>query len=149
MRVQKISAQCVLQFTPSLAASCVLHRSVSRVIHCLELSRVSNPAPSPGRSSYMRSNIVRKKYCPPLRKTARAPHKFREHCVHRSVPDQVTARAGSGASRHDNSTRTHFEAAQRVQIPPSSRPGHAHGIQVVLRGVDTESADAPDAGASL
>lgn len=37
MRVRKISAQCVLQFTPSLAAGCVLHRPVSRVIHCLEL----------------------------------------------------------------------------------------------------------------
>ena len=38
MRVRKISAQCVLQFTPSLAAGCVLHRPVSRVIHCSELS---------------------------------------------------------------------------------------------------------------
>lgn len=37
MRVRKISAQCVLQFTPSLAAGCVLHRPVSRVIHCSEL----------------------------------------------------------------------------------------------------------------
>lgn len=38
MCVRKISAQCVLQFTPSLAAGCVLHRPVSRVIHCSELS---------------------------------------------------------------------------------------------------------------
>lgn len=37
MCVRKISAQCVLQFTPSLAAGCVLHRPVSRVIHCSEL----------------------------------------------------------------------------------------------------------------
>ena len=37
MRVRKISAQCVLQFTPSHAAGCVLHRPVSRVIHCSEL----------------------------------------------------------------------------------------------------------------
>ena len=36
MRVRKISAQCVLQFTPSLAAGCVLHRPASRVIHCSE-----------------------------------------------------------------------------------------------------------------
>lgn len=40
MCVRKISAQCVLQFTPSLAAGCVLHRPVSRVIHCSELSFV-------------------------------------------------------------------------------------------------------------
>ncbi|GBM54732.1 hypothetical protein AVEN_76241-1 [Araneus ventricosus] len=37
MCVRKISAQCVLQFTPNLAAGCVLHRPVSRVIHCSEL----------------------------------------------------------------------------------------------------------------
>lgn len=43
MRVRKISAQCVLQFTPSLAAGCVLHRPVSRVIHCSELSNVRQP----------------------------------------------------------------------------------------------------------
>lgn len=40
MCVRKISAQCVLQFTPSLAAGCVLHRPVSRVIHCSELYSV-------------------------------------------------------------------------------------------------------------
>lgn len=40
MCVRKISAQCVLQFTPSLAAGCVLHRPVSRVIHRSELLRV-------------------------------------------------------------------------------------------------------------
>lgn len=37
MCVRKISAQCVLQFTPSLAAGCVLHRPSSRVIHRSEL----------------------------------------------------------------------------------------------------------------
>jgi len=36
MCVRKISAQCVLQFTPSLAAGCVLHRPTNRVIHRLE-----------------------------------------------------------------------------------------------------------------
>ncbi len=36
MCVRKMSAQCVLQLTPSLAASCVLHRPTSRVIHRLE-----------------------------------------------------------------------------------------------------------------
>lgn len=36
MCVQRISAQCVLQFTPSLAAGCVLHRPENRVIHRLE-----------------------------------------------------------------------------------------------------------------
>lgn len=39
MCVRKISAQGVLQFTPSLAAGCVLHRPASRVIHCSELSK--------------------------------------------------------------------------------------------------------------
>ncbi|GFS75292.1 hypothetical protein NPIL_163581 [Nephila pilipes] len=38
MRVRKFGVQCVLQFTPIIAASCVLHRPVSRVIHCSELS---------------------------------------------------------------------------------------------------------------
>ena len=33
IRVQNIDAQCVLQFTLLLAASCVLHRRPSRVIH--------------------------------------------------------------------------------------------------------------------
>ena len=33
IRVQNIDAQCVLQFTLLLAASCVLHRRSSRVIH--------------------------------------------------------------------------------------------------------------------
>lgn len=36
MCVQRISAQCVLQFTPSIAAGCVLHRPENRVIHRLE-----------------------------------------------------------------------------------------------------------------
>ncbi|CAN7945212.1 unnamed protein product [Ixodes hexagonus] len=36
MCVQRVSAQCVLQFTPSLAAGCVLHRPENRVIHHLE-----------------------------------------------------------------------------------------------------------------
>lgn len=36
MCVQRVSAQCVLQFTPSLAAGCVLHRPENRVIHRLE-----------------------------------------------------------------------------------------------------------------
>ncbi|GFU08561.1 hypothetical protein NPIL_549951 [Nephila pilipes] len=38
MHVRKFGVQCVLQFTPIIAASCVLHRPVSRVIHCSELS---------------------------------------------------------------------------------------------------------------
>lgn len=47
MRVRKISAQCVLQFTPSLAAGCVLHRPVSRVIHHSELSFCSATSRKP------------------------------------------------------------------------------------------------------
>ena len=35
--VQNFSARRVLQFTPFIAASCVLHRSVNRVIHRLKL----------------------------------------------------------------------------------------------------------------
>jgi hypothetical protein len=35
--VQNFSARRVLQFTPIIAASCVLHRSVNRVIHRLKL----------------------------------------------------------------------------------------------------------------
>jgi hypothetical protein len=58
MCVRKISAQCVLQFTPSLAAGCVLHRPVSRVIHCSELSFEvwSSPGFLP-RSECVRDNI--------------------------------------------------------------------------------------------
>ena len=55
MCVRKISAQCVLQFTPSLAAGCVLHRPVSRVIHCSELYLVLFWAIRPAFESEMRS----------------------------------------------------------------------------------------------
>lgn len=41
MCVQRISAQCVLQFTPSIAAGCVLHRTESRVIHRIESCKKS------------------------------------------------------------------------------------------------------------
>ncbi|GFQ65007.1 hypothetical protein TNCT_20861 [Trichonephila clavata] len=37
MCVRIISDLSVLQFTPNLAAGCVLHRPASRVIHCSEL----------------------------------------------------------------------------------------------------------------
>ena len=41
MCVQDINVQCVLQFTLIHAASCALHRRTSRVIHHLELMRVT------------------------------------------------------------------------------------------------------------
>lgn len=62
MCVRKISAQCVLQFTPSLAAGCVLHRPVSRVIHCSELSfflRIGI-SPFPVRSRFDRETLRKK-----------------------------------------------------------------------------------------
>src|SRR5512140_63391 len=41
MCVQDIDVQCVLQFTLIHAAGCALHRHTSRVIHRLELYRVT------------------------------------------------------------------------------------------------------------
>lgn len=65
MCVRKISAQCVLQFTPSLAAGCVLHRPVSRVIHCSELFYFSRPGRDFSLSGLVSKREVRGTFPPP------------------------------------------------------------------------------------